>query len=66
MLVQAIRYAFKIMKTGPLGAETQRIIEPLPTATDEELAQYVREHVTSAWHPTGMSLIAVRKLSAEI
>ncbi|TFK55509.1 FAD-linked reductase [Heliocybe sulcata] len=53
LLVYAIRYAFKIMQTGSLGAETSRILEPLPTWTDDQLKDYVRKKVNSAWHPVG-------------
>lgn len=57
MMVQAVKYAFKIMQTGALGAETLRIVDPLPTSTDSELAEFVRQHTTSAWHPIGSDFL---------
>lgn len=54
MLVEAVKYAFKIMQTGALGNLTAKIIEPLPTWSDGQLRDYIRSMVTSALHPIGM------------
>ncbi|KAK7459586.1 hypothetical protein VKT23_009567 [Stygiomarasmius scandens] len=61
ILVQAIRYAFKIMSTGAMGVETQQILNPSPKSTDEELAAYVRKNVNSAWHPVGTASMLPRE-----
>ncbi|EGN97121.1 hypothetical protein SERLA73DRAFT_161320 [Serpula lacrymans var. lacrymans S7.3] len=60
MLVEAIKYAFKVMQTGPLGEETAKIIEPLPTWSDSELREYVRTNVISAFHPIGTASMLPR------
>lgn len=54
MLLAAIKYAFQVMQTGALGDLTAKIIEPLPTWSDDQLREYIRSMVKSALHPIGM------------
>lgn len=53
MLLEAVKYAFKIMQTGALGDLTEKIVEPLPTWSDDQLRDYIRSMVKSALHPIG-------------
>lgn len=53
LLLEAVKYAFKIMKTGALGDLTAEIIEPNPSWSDEQLMDYIRSNVDSGLHPIG-------------
>ncbi|KAG8221627.1 alcohol oxidase [Butyriboletus roseoflavus] len=60
MLLEAVKYTFKIMQTGALGDLTAKIIEPLPTWSDDRLRDYIRSMVKSAWHPIGTASMLPR------
>jgi len=53
MLLEAIKYAFKIMETGAVGNLTAEIIEPKPSWSDEQLMDYIRSDIVSGFHPIG-------------
>lgn len=53
MLLEAVKYAFKILETGALGDLTEEIIEPKPSWSDEQLMDYIRSDVSSGLHPIG-------------
>ncbi|KAF8123023.1 hypothetical protein EV363DRAFT_1455953 [Boletus edulis] len=50
MLLEAIKYIFKVMQAGALGDLTAKIVEPLPTWSDDQLREYTRSMVKSAFH----------------
>ncbi|KAF8128359.1 hypothetical protein EV363DRAFT_1340651 [Boletus edulis] len=50
MLLEAIKYMFKVMPAGALGDLTAKIVEPLPTWSDDQLRQYIRSMIKSAFH----------------
>jgi hypothetical protein len=53
LLLEAVKYAFKVMKTGAFGDLTAEIIEPKPSWSDEQLMDYIRSNVDSGLHPIG-------------
>ncbi|KAG1883620.1 alcohol oxidase [Suillus subluteus] len=60
MLLEAMKYAFKIMETGALGNLTAEIIEPKPSWSDEQLMDYIRSDVVSGFHPIGNELFNLK------
>lgn len=55
MLLEAVKYVFKVMETGALGDLTAEIIEPKPSWSDERLMDYIRSDIASGFHPIGGS-----------
>ncbi|KAF9218591.1 alcohol oxidase [Gyrodon lividus] len=66
MLLEAVKYAFKIMQTGALGDLTAKIIEPLPTWSDDQLRDYIRSMVKSALHPIGTASMLPRSANGVV
>ncbi|KAF9235938.1 alcohol oxidase [Melanogaster broomeanus] len=66
MLLEAVKYAFKIMQTGALGDLTAKIIEPLPSWSDDQLRDYIRSMVMSALHPIGTASMLPRSANGVV
>ncbi|KAH7923032.1 alcohol oxidase [Leucogyrophana mollusca] len=66
MLVEAVKYAFKVMRTGALGDLTAKIIEPQPSWSDDQLRDYVRSVVKSAFHPIGTASMLPRSANGVV
>ncbi|KAG1727481.1 alcohol oxidase [Suillus paluster] len=66
MLLEAVKYAFKIMQTGALGDLTAEIIEPQPSWSDERLMDYIRSMVKSAFHPIGTASMLPRSANGVV
>ncbi|KAF8548623.1 alcohol oxidase [Imleria badia] len=66
MLLAAVKYAFKVMQTGALGDLTAKIVEPLPTWSDEQLREYIRAMVKSALHPIGTAAMLPRSANGVV
>ncbi|KAH7909099.1 alcohol oxidase [Hygrophoropsis aurantiaca] len=66
MLVEAVKYAFKIMQTGALGDLTANIVEPQPSWSDDKLRDYVRSVVKSALHPIGTASMLPRSANGVV
>jgi len=60
MLVEAVKYAFNVMRTGALGALTAEIVQPKPSWSDDEIKEFIRNNVKSAFHPIGTASMLPR------
>jgi choline dehydrogenase-like flavoprotein len=66
MLLEAIKYAFKIMETGAVGNLTAEIIEPKPSWSDEQLMDYIRSDIVSGFHPIGTASMLPRSANGVV
>ncbi|KAG1742996.1 alcohol oxidase [Suillus occidentalis] len=66
LLLEAVKYAFKIMKTGALGDLTAEIIEPNPSWSNEQLMDYIRSSVDSGLHPIGTASMLPRSANGVV
>ncbi|KAG2096742.1 alcohol oxidase [Suillus discolor] len=66
MLVEAVKYAFKVMETGTLGDLTAEIIEPKPSWSDEQLMDYIRSDIASGDHPIGTASMLPRSANGVV
>ncbi|KAG1847326.1 alcohol oxidase [Suillus subalutaceus] len=66
MLLEAMKYAFKIMETGALGNLTAEIIDPKPSWSDEQLMDYIRSDVVSGFHPIGTASMLPRSANGVV
>ncbi|KAF8443688.1 alcohol oxidase [Boletus edulis BED1] len=66
MLLEAIKYTFKIMQAGALGDLTAKIVEPLPTWSDDQLREYIRSMVKSAFHQIGTAAMLPRSANGVV
>ncbi|KAI0782327.1 hypothetical protein C8Q75DRAFT_727667 [Abortiporus biennis] len=60
ILFHAVKFAQKAMTTSPLGQYHLAFEHPNPACTDEEIHEWVRKYVISAWHPTGTASMLPR------
>lgn len=66
LLLEAVKYAFKVMKTGAFGDLTAEIIEPKPSWSDEQLMDYIRSNVDSGLHPIGTASMLPRSANGVV
>ncbi|KAG6376605.1 hypothetical protein JVT61DRAFT_1587 [Boletus reticuloceps] len=66
MLLEAIKYTFKVMQAGALGDLTAKIVAPLPTWSDDRLREYIRSMVKSAFHQIGTAAMLPRSANGVV
>ena len=61
LMVQAIKYARKVVRTEPLGGMLgDEVIPGSEIETDEEIKEYIRNTVQTVFHPVGTSAMLPR------
>lgn len=61
LMVQAIKYARKVVRTDPLGKMLgDEVIPGSEIETDEEIKEYIRNTVQTVFHPVGTSAMLPR------
>lgn len=53
VFVQALRYAQKVSQTEPLRSLTTAVLGPSLNATDDELIEWTRQHLSTNFHLIG-------------
>ncbi|KAG2138428.1 alcohol oxidase [Suillus bovinus] len=66
MLLEAVKYVFKVMETGALGELTADIVEPKPSWSDEQLMDYIRSDIGSGFHPIGTASMLPRSANGVV
>lgn len=61
VMVEGVKFARKLMVTGPLGQHHVEHVHPRPVQSDNELREFCRRHTASTWHPLGTASMRPRE-----